>query len=239
MHYPIAFSLIKKEAVMLRNALDVIVIGAGPAGLFAARRLAKMGKRVTVLEKEAQVGGKCNTYSDLDQPELKTERGATAISVNYGVVLDAIAEKGVQLEEPLPSEHAGSISDQFAALDGWGKVSFAASFASQLYRFSCETANYQYLRDNAQSLPPDYELPFTAFAKKYNLPELNEFLKMFVTAFGYGLMEECPAYCVMEYTGLSLIPAILASPLHSGIVEIKDGMQGLMEKVAEDFPVVT
>lgn len=224
---------------MLRNAHDVIIIGAGPAGLFAARRLAKMGKRVTVVEKEADVGGKCNTYSDKDQPDVKTERGAGAIAPNYGVVLDAIEEKGVQLEELLPPEQDESIADDFNNLHWWEKIGFSASFVAQLIRFTHETANYQYLRDHAEELPPDYELPFAAFAEKYNLPEINTFLKMFVTAFGYGLMEECPAYCVMEYMGLTTIPGLLASPLRSGIVEIKDGFQGLMQKVAEDFPVVT
>jgi monoamine oxidase len=40
---------------------DVVVIGAGAAGIAAARRLAAAGKRVTVLEATDHVGGRCIT----------------------------------------------------------------------------------------------------------------------------------------------------------------------------------
>ena len=36
---------------------DVIVIGAGPAGLSAATALARLGVAVTVLDREAEAGG--------------------------------------------------------------------------------------------------------------------------------------------------------------------------------------
>ncbi len=40
-----------------------IIIGAGPAGLAAGHELAKKGKQVLILEKEAQVGGLCRTVN--------------------------------------------------------------------------------------------------------------------------------------------------------------------------------
>ena len=41
---------------------DVVIIGAGPAGLTAARRLSQTGKTVAVLEARDRVGGR--TWSD-------------------------------------------------------------------------------------------------------------------------------------------------------------------------------
>ncbi|MDQ4008574.1 MAG: FAD-dependent oxidoreductase, partial [Actinomycetota bacterium] len=38
------------------NSSDVVVLGAGPAGLAAAWRAARRGFSVTVLERSAQVG---------------------------------------------------------------------------------------------------------------------------------------------------------------------------------------
>src|SRR5437667_2822159 len=41
----------------MTSTLPVVVLGAGPAGIAAGWRLAEKGRRVTVLEREAAVGG--------------------------------------------------------------------------------------------------------------------------------------------------------------------------------------
>src|SRR5262249_36950626 len=49
-----------------RNSMkmqSVIVIGAGVGGIAAAAHLARRGVRVTVLEKNASPGGRCNRFS--------------------------------------------------------------------------------------------------------------------------------------------------------------------------------
>ena len=158
---------------MQRKTNDVIVIGAGPAGLFAARRLAKNGVHVTVLEKESHVGGKCFTYADQEQPEVKTEWGAAMIAPNYGVVLDAIQEKNIAFEESLPTDrNSVNIVEKFNSLNWMGKIALAASFAVELVRFTYETSCYQYARDHLQTLPPDYESPFATFAKKHKMENI-------------------------------------------------------------------
>lgn len=225
---------------MQRKIQHVIVIGAGPSGLFAARSLAKKGIAVTVLEKTAEVGGKCSTYSDKDYPQIKTERGAVLVAPNYGVVLDAIQEKKIDFEEPFPTDaNSVNLLTKVNAMSLTEKIVFAAAFASELCRFTYHTACYQVIRSNSQALPPDYELPFSQFAQKYQLENINTLLKTFVTAFGYGLMETCATHAVMEYVGLTSIPALLLSSLRSGLVNVKGGYQLLMRRIAEDFNVIT
>ena len=52
------------------NRPDVIVIGAGFAGLSAAARLARHGARVLVLEARSRLGGRATAFADRDTGEL-------------------------------------------------------------------------------------------------------------------------------------------------------------------------
>jgi len=54
--------------------VDIVVIGAGAAGLAAARRIAAAGRKVVVLEATAVVGGRC--YTDASTFAVPFERGA-------------------------------------------------------------------------------------------------------------------------------------------------------------------
>lgn len=54
--------------------MDVIVIGAGPAGLYAAERLMRAGRRVLVLEATDRVGGRAHNQT-IDGAEVETGAG--------------------------------------------------------------------------------------------------------------------------------------------------------------------
>jgi monoamine oxidase len=73
---------------------DVIVLGAGFAGLRAASLLAEQGARVTLLEAGRRVGGRARTVV-LDG--IPFELGANEIGADYGRVRDAASRAGVEL----------------------------------------------------------------------------------------------------------------------------------------------
>ena len=71
-----------------KTEADVIVIGAGLAGLYAAHRLEVEGKKVIIIEGERRVGGRLHTLDDLPG---KPDAGGIQIGKNYKI-LRAIAD---------------------------------------------------------------------------------------------------------------------------------------------------
>lgn len=76
------------------KAADVIVIGAGLAGLHAARSLEKQGARVVVLEASKRIGGRVQT---LDGVEGAPEIGAADVGTIYKRILATTKELGVEI----------------------------------------------------------------------------------------------------------------------------------------------
>ncbi|WP_349360928.1 FAD-dependent oxidoreductase [Stappia sp.] len=102
--------------------VDVVVIGAGLAGLAAARRLVDLGYEVIVLEARARIGGRIHTDRSLGAP---FEDGAGWIHGPDGNPLSALARKAGT--RPFVTD-----DDSFAVHDLTGRaVPRAAVFAGQ------------------------------------------------------------------------------------------------------------
>lgn len=73
------------------NHYDVIIIGAGPAGLSAGAQLAKAGKKVIILEKNSDIGDKVcaggltkKDFSELGLPRKIIEKEFKHINLYFG-----------------------------------------------------------------------------------------------------------------------------------------------------------
>jgi len=75
---------------------DVIVIGAGIAGLNTALNLADYGVRPIVLEASSRIGGRCYTADDV---EGRPEYGASQIGASYARVRDVATRFDVKLAQ--------------------------------------------------------------------------------------------------------------------------------------------
>jgi monoamine oxidase len=98
--------------------VDVIVLGAGLAGLRAASLLEEQGARVTVLESSARVGGRTHTVLIDGEP---FELGASEVGGDYGRVLDAAQRAGVKTYDPKRAvgETSYHIGGQLLRRDQW------------------------------------------------------------------------------------------------------------------------
>jgi monoamine oxidase len=77
--------------------MDVIIVGAGAAGLMAARDLSKAGLKVCVLEARDRIGGRIHTLPD-NSCSIKCEGGAEFIHGKLQVTLGLLKEAGLQYE---------------------------------------------------------------------------------------------------------------------------------------------
>jgi monoamine oxidase len=92
---------------------DVVVVGAGLAGLHAAATLETVGLRVLVLEAQQRVGGRIHS---MRQPGGTAEAGGTYIGGGYTRVIAAAQRHGVELVDVTPILEF--FREQDLALDG-------------------------------------------------------------------------------------------------------------------------
>ncbi|HYF30887.1 MAG TPA: NAD(P)/FAD-dependent oxidoreductase [Chitinophagaceae bacterium] len=74
---------------------DILIIGAGAAGLMAARELGKAGKKVIVLEARDRTGGRIHTLQD-PAFDLPVELGAEFIHGDLQLTLQLLKEAGIE-----------------------------------------------------------------------------------------------------------------------------------------------
>ena len=103
------------------NNSDIIIIGAGAAGLMAAMQLSRAGKKVTVLEANNRLGGRIHTIYNVPGADY-IELGAEFIHGDLAVTLAALKEASIdyKLSEG-ETWHAqdGAIKKEGFFLPGW------------------------------------------------------------------------------------------------------------------------
>lgn len=77
------------------TAYDVVVIGAGLAGLHAAQLLEQAGLKVAVVEAERRIGGRLHTLDDMPG---RPEAGGIQIGQGYRILRGIAARLGVALD---------------------------------------------------------------------------------------------------------------------------------------------
>jgi monoamine oxidase len=123
---------------------DVLVLGAGLAGLAAALRLEERGARVQVLESETRVGGRIRT---LDHLPGRPETGGTQIGAGYARTMAMVQRLGLALE---PNARSPLFGDDRLVLFIGGKRFTLAEWAR---------ADANPMPEALRAMPPDRALP--------------------------------------------------------------------------------
>jgi monoamine oxidase len=83
----------------MSNSFDVIVIGAGAAGLMAALEMALTGKSVGIIEAKKRVGGRIYTIQDDPQFELPVEAGAEFVHGNLELTKMLLDKASIEISK--------------------------------------------------------------------------------------------------------------------------------------------
>mmetsp|Transcript_15530 Transcript_15530/g.44046 ORF Transcript_15530/g.44046 Transcript_15530/m.44046 type:complete len:598 (+) Transcript_15530:1-1794(+) len=102
--------------------LDAIVIGSGMGGLMTAALLAKVGKRVLVLEQHYIAGGTTHSFEDKGF-EFDTGLHYVGDAKKYGGLINVVADKKVEWA-PMGTEENGYVYDEIVVGKGDHRVAF-------------------------------------------------------------------------------------------------------------------
>ncbi|KAN0105839.1 flavin-containing superfamily amine oxidase [Hyaloscypha variabilis] len=190
---------------------DFVIIGGGSSGTYAAIRLRENGKTITLIEREAVLGGHVNTYLD----------PYTGQTFDYGVIsfdnISVVKNYFEHFDVPL-----GPIGDLFTT-----NISYYADFATgtplagspfpsdnatgaALFAYEDQLAKYPFLTNGYNlptPVPADLLLTWGDFLKKYQLEGLA--YTSFITLQGIGNILAQPTLYVMKYLPQTTVTNIL------------------------------
>lgn len=213
---------------------DVIVIGAGYAGLIAARELSEAGKQVLVLEARDRVGGRTYTAT-FPGTEHQVDLGAEWFVPDrqHSIAAEA-ARYGASFVFPEEGKNLWRFGGTHAYGDEATSVVDADELASTFARMAADVARLGGESAFDPAKGPDLDIPYAEYVASFGVSAAMEDL-LFATA--YTLMGAGSD----EYSAMSMLQEIAAfggDPMTTyfrPMARLDCGTGGLAERIAADL----
>ncbi|MFE7856641.1 protoporphyrinogen/coproporphyrinogen oxidase [Streptomyces sp. NPDC057403] len=209
---------------------SAVVVGAGPSGLATARALERAGHRVTVLEEQDTVAGKCRSVT---VDGLAYDLGGHICTSRYERTARLVSELGLETERTsryrVLDVEAGTARRQTRA--------FLRDEAFGRYRALREREFPHIAEPGLAHSARALAAPVGEWIAAHGLEPMAESFGTGYTAAGYGYLDDdVPALYFVKYaemTGLlSPLPELLG---HAGAFTVAGGFGGLWQRVAGEL----
>ncbi|WYZ36245.1 hypothetical protein EsH8_XI_000128 [Colletotrichum jinshuiense] len=204
---------------------DVAVIGGGNSGTYAAIRLTDLGQSVVVVEKQAQLGGHVDTYTD-PTTGTKIDFGVQTW-FNYTVVRDFFARFDVPLSLYSLSPAAPIYAD-FKTGEAFPDFTPSLDFAA----YAAQLAKYPYITDSydlPDPVPEDLLLPFGEFLAKHDLGDLAWII--WSNSWGAGDALKQPTIYMLK----AIDEAFLNTLVEGGVTSTRRDNQEIFDKAQQEL----
>lgn len=217
----------------------VAVVGAGLAGVTAARTLTDMGHEVVVFEKSDRIGGKCCTRWFEGQPY---ELGACSVSPEFDTILRFARRYAARLKRRFPFWILQPDGSRTSFRSEYWRLADTPRVLAGAARYLFHAANFALRYDRPSTfgdIPPLYQLPFAEFCERGGMSAIAPWMELPVTSFGYGDLRTIKTWYVLDYVdavnflGLALLVLTGKSPVH----QLARGYEDLVQRVAKGLDV--
>ncbi len=144
---------------------DVVIVGAGAAGLAAAGHLAAAGVRVAVLEARDRIGGRILTHADV-ACEAPIELGAEFVHGRPPEIFEVARRNGLELRE-IEGEPWMSRSGRLVPADSFFQAE--SNVFERLQGYAGPDLSFrQFLQEHGRDLPPESQLWATSYVEGFH-----------------------------------------------------------------------
>lgn len=209
----------------------VIVIGAGASGLTTARALRRAGHHPIVLERTAEVGGKC---ASLDIGGRAFDLGGHVCTTEYRRLAALITELGLDTEPTTPHR-------VFDPATGESRPQSSAFFTYENFQRYTRIREAEFPRLAEPGLAHSAKalsIPARQWLEEHGLEAMAESFGIGYTAAGYGRLDDVPALYFLKYAEMTGLLSSTRDLLgHAGSFTVTGGFGRLWQRVAEDLDV--
>lgn len=205
---------------------DVLILGAGAAGLAAAARLTQAGRRVTIVEARARIGGRIDTRRDFeragDEAVPPRERGAEFVHGVPRATWDLLAPQGEthEVEEAEWNVRDGKLKRADRDDDAVGKLlERLESIGEQDLSFR------EFLRRDCADIPAEVRRAAARFVEGYNAADAKRISCRALRIMGEesARIDEDRSYRVLD--GYRTIPDRLREQIDDELAEFRFGCE--------------